>query len=199
VDANTGWVVGGFSDAFGQSGRIILHTTDGGSNWETQLYEGYYTVLGAVSFVDDQNGWTVSTSSNLLHTVDAGLTWMDANPGQGNFFRDVNFVDSLHGWIADSYSGQVLRTEDGGNSWQAIDIQQPIYIEALHFNDVHTGWLAGGDNYTGAILNTTDGGQTWQEQYTGDLILFGIDFVDAFHGWAVGWDGIILHTETGGG
>jgi photosystem II stability/assembly factor-like uncharacterized protein len=79
------------------------------------------------------------------------------------------------------------------------DVGQPIYVESLYFADADTGWVAGGDNDLGKILYTTDGGLTWQEQYSGDLILFGIDFTDAMNGWAVGWTGAILHTETGGG
>jgi photosystem II stability/assembly factor-like uncharacterized protein len=198
LDANNGWVVGGYNGSFGETGRIILHTSDGGAHWQTQLYEDSQEVLVSLSFVDANHGWAVSGSSNLLYTDNGGATWTPQDPGQGNFYRDVFFIDTNRGWIADSYNGQVLRTTDGGMTWTAYDVGQPIYVESLYFADANTGWLAGGDNNFGKILYTNDGGQTWQEQYSGNLILFGLRFADAMNGWAVGWDGAILHTETGG-
>jgi len=80
-----------------------------------------------------------------------------------------------------------------------------------------TAGYAVGDQ--GVILATTDGGATWKEQASGvpgidptcntgpggepiestcTNALFDVDFVDATTGWAVGSDGIVLHTGDGG-
>ncbi len=135
----------------------------------------------------------------MLYTEDGGATWINQDPGIGDFFRDVFFIDAQRGWIADSYNSQVLRATGGGNTWEPFGIGLPMYVESIYFLDANTGWLAGGDNDHGRILYTTDGGITWQEQYSGGLILVGIDFADSLQGWAIGWNGAILHTETGGG
>ncbi len=52
---------------------------------------------------------------------------------------------------------------------------------------------------TGTILRTTDGGETWtfQASRTGNH-LFGVSFVDANTGTAVGDLGIVLRTMDGG-
>ena len=51
----------------------------------------------------------------------------------------------------------------------------------------------------GPILATTDGGATWSAQSSGSSEkLIGVAFPDATHGWAVGNNGTILATATGG-
>jgi photosystem II stability/assembly factor-like uncharacterized protein len=57
------------------------------------------------------------------------------------------------------------------------------------------------------VYHTSDGGETWREQYAPDLeiTLTGVDFVDAEHGWAVGFvqsssveGGTVFYTSDGG-
>jgi len=51
----------------------------------------------------------------------------------------------------------------------------------------------------GHLLRSTDGGSTWQLARVPTLAtLTGIHFPDTRHGWAVGHDATILHTEDGG-
>jgi photosystem II stability/assembly factor-like uncharacterized protein len=51
----------------------------------------------------------------------------------------------------------------------------------------------------GHILRSTDGGRTWQLARSPTLAtLTGVHFPDERHGWAVGHDAVILHTEDGG-
>lgn len=51
----------------------------------------------------------------------------------------------------------------------------------------------------GHILRSTDGGSTWQLARSSTLAtLTGVHFPDERHGWAVGHDAVILHTEDGG-
>jgi hypothetical protein len=51
----------------------------------------------------------------------------------------------------------------------------------------------------GTILRTTDGGANWVTQTSGTLNhLYGVSFTDASHGTAVGVNGTILRTNTGG-
>jgi photosystem II stability/assembly factor-like uncharacterized protein len=53
--------------------------------------------------------------------------------------------------------------------------------------------------YTTTIIQTQDGGASWTAQAAGvSELLRAVDFVDANHGWAVGFNGTILHTTDGG-
>jgi len=66
--------------------------------------------------------------------------------------------------------------------------------------DGKIGTAVGGYSSTpSTILRTTDGGATWTPQSSGTRSpLFGVSFVDANTGIAVGEAGIILRTNTGG-
>lgn len=65
---------------------LILHTTDGGENWEIQYQDPMPNadlpkpVLG-IEFSDTQNGIVVGAFSLLLTTADGGKTWTSLNAG----------------------------------------------------------------------------------------------------------------------
>ena len=58
--------------------------------------------------------------------------------------------------------------------------------------------VAVGDH--GAVLLSDDKGANWRQSRSvpSDVLLTGVSFVDAQHGWAVGHHGVVLHTEDGG-
>ncbi|MFZ3282838.1 WD40/YVTN/BNR-like repeat-containing protein [Pseudomonas sp.] len=51
---------------------------------------------------------------------------------------------------------------------------------------------------SGHILLRDANGQVQQAQVPVDLLLTAVQFVDADHGWAVGHDGVVLHSNDGG-
>jgi photosystem II stability/assembly factor-like uncharacterized protein len=77
----------------------------------------------------------------------------------------------------------------------------------VKFVDATHGWAVGRSS---VIIATADGGRTWTQQlddslysppadFRGDVgPLFGVDFIDAARGWAVGKNGGILATTNGG-
>lgn len=123
-------------------------------------------------------------------------------------FRDLYFVDPLHGWIVgggyDIPGGLIGRTSDGGKSWQfssGILSTDPratgLKVGAVHFFDPRRG-VAATDG--GKVYATADGGDNWGEvrSWTGATdYLFDLDFIDDRTGWAVGLDGV-LQTVDGG-
>ena len=59
--------------------------------------------------------------------------------------------------------------------------------------------FASGFNAVGAILRSDDGGVSWQPQLSNSTFrLEDVFFTDAQRGWAVGANGTIVHTVTGG-
>ena len=68
VDKLTGWAVGGTIGGAGANQHTtILHTTDGGINWQMQNPPSNSTLLG-VNFVDGNDGWAVGDDGTVLTT-----------------------------------------------------------------------------------------------------------------------------------
>lgn len=211
TDANHLWAA--------QSDGEVLRTVDGGRHWQrvilptANLNAGY---LGAVDFVDNLNGWVVSSAGTVgdqfvFHTTDGGRTWKQQGP-QGdpaNLFG----IDSVDGRtvVAVGYAccvgPQITRSTDGGDTWTVLPSQLSSYggrFRAVQFATVSTGWIAGDD---GALLKTTDGGATWKQQdplglYRSGATYLDLSFVDAQTGWiavsGASLESYLLRTTDGG-
>ncbi len=72
-------------------------------------------------------------------------------------------------------------------------------ISDISFTDSLHGWMVvtpGGGDWV--FKKTIDGGLTWTGDSYGVGPLHAIHFIDNNNGWAVGWNGNILHTPDGG-
>lgn len=75
----------------------------------------------------------------------------------------------------------------------------PLAAQALLLDVASTGGqlVAVGDH--GHVVISRDNGRTWTQSLTPTrALLTAVSFPDAQHGWAVGHDGVILHTSDGG-
>jgi photosystem II stability/assembly factor-like uncharacterized protein len=200
LDANNGWAVGGKPYDFTDPRRVIVHTTDGGANWQTQYSVTSENPLNAVYFADANNGWAVGDGYGILHTTNGGATWVKQISGVGDYLEDVHFTDANNGWAAGP-AGTLIHTTDGGATWVPQDLGTDAGLTGITFADVNNGWISGYDqaNSQALILHTDDGGASWHNQDPGSVtILYGIVFTDVNNGWAVGDNGKIIHTDTGG-
>ena len=110
VDLLNGWAVG--------AAGTIVHTADAGASWTVQA-SGTTDDLTSVDFVDRRNGWAVGgtdahswpphSSRTILHTGDGGLTWETQLDPSDSPLQDVEFVDSLSGWVVGD-GGTILHT-----------------------------------------------------------------------------------------
>lgn len=108
----------------------IFTTTDGGATW-TERYRDSLAIFN-LYFANHDHGWA-TTGSNVLHTTDAGATWMK-HPlpplGAGGFIGKLLFIDEENGWISinqytgTTQSGQLYKTGDGGATW-ALELSIP--------------------------------------------------------------------------
>ena len=85
VSASEGWAVQDSVDA--SSGDFtppykILHTTDGGSNWSTQLTASTGGEFEVIQFTDALNGWMCGSDARLMKTTNGGVLWSDHGLGQ---------------------------------------------------------------------------------------------------------------------
>lgn len=199
LDENRGWIAGGRERGFQQDPiRYIIQTTDGGVNWNTQLYDYDEPQLFAIHFYDANNGYAVGDAGTIFHTTNGGATWTEQSSGALAHLRGVYATSPDTAWVV----GQemlLLRTTNGGTTWDSVHTGSPYSFSKIQFVNSQTGWIAGGNVSNGLILHTTDGGQTWNSQNTGSAkFLYSLHFTDPDTGWAVGYDGTIIHTTTGG-
>ncbi len=195
--AQEGWTCGRWG--------TILHTADGGQNWQPQESATDYT-LSAVFFVDTRQGWAVGDQGTILHTGDGGKHWKKQKSPVPFFLMDVYFATPLRGWIVTERT-HILATGDGGATWTIQFTDEDYILKALSFCSPNDGWAVGEYGY---IYHTADGGDTWVKQagyfgfseMTGDIegdpFLFDVVAVDPEQAWAVGIDSTLIRTVDGG-
>ena len=148
----------------------------------------------------DQSGKTVR--GTILKTSDGGDTWTPQDISVAVTLWAVCFFDAQTGWAAGE-QGVVLHTTDGGDNWVRQTVNTTAEFRGLIFVDANTGWATGiserGEDLLGdPIWHTTNGGTIWQRQFDTQtaFVFTGIDFIDALHGWCVGFKG---NTSVTGG
>jgi len=147
--------------------------------------------IRGVDMVNATEGWAVGTAGEILHTSDAGATWIRQPTGVDDPFNAVCFLDASRGWAA---GNRFARTTDGGRTWEVGSVSGTVY--GIDFVDPQRGFAVG----NGAVAyRTTNGGATWSVVPTGgSSTLKDVDFVDPSTGWAVGGGGQILRSIDGG-
>ena len=186
----------------------ILHTTNKGISWETQV-ESCNAGIGGIVFIDSLHGWLQGqTLPNpeyeyfILNTKDGGKSW---NRYSAPVLTCLTFFDSLVGFAG---GDNIYKTTDGGVTWKTMTIEShvgSVGITDIFFIDRKYGWAVGGgwifDN--GIILNTVDGGATWQYNDPETTVGNAIVFTDSLHGYIAGsnppfFEGMIKVTNDGG-
>jgi len=189
------------------SAAAFVSTGDGG--WFKQSPATTASIEG-VAFPDATHGWAVGwdydTSSNvILATTDGGATWFKQSSGTSTYFCAIAFPDVNHGWAVGP-GARVFATSNGGATWAAQDSAIGVSLYDVAFIDASHGWAVG---EWATILDTSNGGASWRRQPlllgSGNFVLSGVDFPDATHGCAVGYDirvdvggGLIFSTSDGG-
>jgi len=181
----------------------IWKTGDGGESWtEISPVENTFFELKDMFFVNDTLGFSCghgihnNLDSYQIHkTSNAGQNWSTKSFNAPTLWamQKIYFENTLNGWATDWDT--LYQTSDGGDSWQIAGVPE--------FNDLTDLVMFDNVGYAsrsfGKILKTIDGGASWTEQSSSpDYFIEDIDFVDPNTGWAVGWNGMILHTVNGG-
>ena len=211
-----GWVAGGRN---AMSGGVILHTSDGGMTWETQLGDPASAdrAYGQLRFLDARTGFATQAASGagdhrLLRTTD-GKTWAPAGT-IAQHRTDYRFVSADIGFV--TRGDQILRTADGGKKWtpayecrvkaevKGLTRDVACHLDALFFVDATTGFAISreiGKDAGLVLVKTTDGGAKWSPS----LVLPGesgkegaLHFIDANNGLMRVQGGKIFRTSDGG-
>jgi len=223
-DSLRGW-------ATAAEGQLML-TADGGETWRPVHLPGISGgSANDLQFRDDGEGWVAGTQ--IAHSEDGGETWrtLFRSESENGYVtaNAIHFTDASRGWLV-GQGGRLMRTDDGGMDWSPVklplrDGEHPTLWDVT-FADPRHGWAAG---ERGSIFHTSDGGSMWERQERGvpivrpipageprrhevrpeletepdRLAVSAIRFVDAEHGWAVGYyadvaESVVLRTDDGG-
>ncbi len=115
------------------AGDHLFRSLDRGATWQERALPAA-PQIGKISFVDDRNGWILSTGSPatgcmaqyfaVWRTTDAAGTWQKVHesdfPSSHGCKSALAFVDTLHGFLSVSgrdIAPEILRSVDGGRTW----------------------------------------------------------------------------------
>ena len=144
-------------------------------------------------------GSNAGTDGYCWRTTDAGQTWAYAAGMPGG--KQVQFVDTLHGWILiEGNGGTIRRTTNGGQSWSQFSIGGSAWIGGIAFASSESGWAFGG---SGNVRFTSNGGVTWTSRNPGNSAYLETGFfLSPLEGWVAGGygggNGYIGHTTDAG-
>jgi len=130
------WVVGG-------AGHMYA-TVDGGNTWDAKN-SNTPNNLQTIRFASSTDVWA-GGAFTLLHSTDAGTTWMPVGGTGIDVAYRIHFTDEQHGFIMASRA--ILRTSDGGATFYRTD-HPASGLRALGLLTDGHAWLVG--NY-GAVL-----------------------------------------------
>jgi photosystem II stability/assembly factor-like uncharacterized protein len=182
---------------------VILTTRDAGLTWS--LDSPTAAALHSISF-SGPNGWAVGAAGTIVGTHDFGTSWFVVQPFVTSQALNAVWRRSEQKAWAAGLLGTLPRTVPvpvvpGGpdtTGWQLRNAGSNFQLEGLHFPTDAIGFAVGQQS-VGLVLRTDDGGATWRTQVSNSqFALDDVFFVDERHGWAVGANGTIIHSGTGG-
>ena len=177
-------------------------------NIKTHFSDEKKYTLGALSFIDENNGWAtdawgpIGDHGRIFNTTDGGYNWRIQRDIVANqFFRQLQFIDKNIGYVIGT---DVIKTTDGGENWFDItpDNTTTSYMSMIFLDSLQG--LVGAED----LFHTTNGGKTWEKTvlaHNDSLIVLDIYFANSDTGWIYrnngfwGWNPHIIYrtTDTG--
>ena len=177
------------------------------NEWE-RLTSPTNDVLRKIFFVDPNNGWASGLTGTIVHTSDAGNSWVLQNSTVITPVVNIFFINKNRGWAltypeVPPFGTTVLKTTNGGLDW----INDSTFFEneimfSIFFFDEFVGFIGGN-----GIKKTTDGGLTWINVHidsggVSTLPVVNFIFYNRILGYACGGRldvaGVIWRTTDGG-
>lgn len=172
LDAQEGFLAGGY---------VLLHTTDGGTNW-TPLTLPQDAYVHDVHFDDPLHGIAVGYGGLIIRTADGGVNWTVVPSPNDGYFLDIEVEGDV--LIASGEHGVMIRSADGGDTWNEVG---GVGLNDHNCTDINaTGAGLSGTN--GDMYRTTDLGATWAlvQDGTAHTVLNKVSFANDTLGVCVG-------------
>lgn len=174
VDDKEGWVVSGYGTV-----GILLHTLDGGLNWDT-IYTKEYSHFRSIYFFDKNNGVLATVGADvypggldtipLYYTTDGGKSFIPSNitgdkvEGICNFYKKFDILFAAGRVGGGSF---FCKSKDMGKTWFAEDLSEYLGTAiSLYFKNYQQGFIFGGTSKLikesrPIILYTNDSALSW--------------------------------------
>jgi photosystem II stability/assembly factor-like uncharacterized protein len=182
----------------------LLHTTNGGDNWQIDQVGGYFDDFRDITFLNESTGYVCGDNSSMYKTTDGGQTWIHLNVPTTSVVRAMSFLNESLGWVVTLEDHLILKTTDGGETWtqQNSGLMGNLHHFGVQFTDENNGFVIGfilGSQFQNYILKTTNGGQTWDANFDyQNNDLSSLYFVNHDVGWIGGHDGFLIKTTDAG-
>jgi len=159
VDEWTAWAA-----LLGDANGAIIHTTDGGTNWNPQpLPDGINEGVKGIKGLSRNVAWAVTIGGTVMRTLDGGENWI-VIPHEGITIKQVNRIDAKGDdiWIADYGSGEygMIHSPDFGVTWRRErlpDISDGPMAVSIVSSQIAWATVRPEAN----LYRTVDGGGTW--------------------------------------
>ncbi len=199
-----------FVDSFGICGALsqtILYSANSGVSWNISQSGFFGGGFWGASMLSPQIGFVAgenSIFSPLLGiTTNSGHNWNFTSfllAGNEGRVTAVDFTDMFAGYVSARVwdgRGAIAKTTNSGADWVTTFFTDPLWSIDFPISSASLIGYACGDE--GGILKTYNAGQSWQAQQSGTTLkLNKIYFIDLDNGFAVGENGIVLRTTSGG-
>ena len=126
-DPSIGWVCG--------AGGSIYYTSNGGVNWiprgTAQFGGNSVYSIHALNSTTALCVCNVAGVGRVFKTTDAGVTWTNPFSKPNVVFNDIEFVNSLTGYVFGNpvaLRWYVIRTTNGGNSFDTLTVTRPVAV-----------------------------------------------------------------------
>jgi len=183
---------------FTSNNGVLYKTRDGGVSWEEDTEYSFDDTFRMIQCLSSNDIWAIGFAG-IYHSIDGGETWANTSSRGG---WAVSIVSATEGWaISDSRLAHMT----DGESWEEliVPMRAPLYrLQAPYCTDIlfideDNGWIGGTEV---PVMYTPDGGINWFEQSVpveGISRINAVNFINESHGWAVGWNGVIMRTTSG--
>ena len=177
---------------------VLYHTHNGGLTWHAVPGWAFNDHPRMIEVVSQLDIWA-SGYNGIYHSLDGGETW-ERSSSRGGWA--LSFVSDNEGWVVDD--NRLAHTVDG-QTWTELTVPMRYpafrlsapYTTDIQFVDEDNGWIVGDEI---KVMYTPNGGHVWYEQSVPSEVnsrVMAVDFINATHGWAVGYDGVIMRTYRG--
>ncbi len=193
------------SKGFAIASGYILKTEDGGTSWETDIWDDTYW-FNDIDFYDSLSGIAVGMCDEFFNCT-GGIVFKTTNGGESwdNLYTGGYF--DVYGFFSHCYVSRdiefiggrdnILKSTDGGNTWNENYLGFYTQIYDIFFIDNIDGWAVG---YPSTILKTIDGGETWNTiTYETDFRIYkNIWFLNDAMGFITDSENGLLKSTDGG-
>jgi len=138
---------------------IILHSFDGGKNWEIQETK-VLNSLNSVVFENEKIGSIVGERGIILETKNGGKDWeIKQQNKKYHLFAAAYTKDKGYLYAVGNF-GTILVKKNLESDWKDMSIDKDVILNDIFFLNDNVGWIAG---ELGFLLKTDTGGKVWNE------------------------------------